>query len=121
MAGPDTRLSLLIELADRPGALESALRVFSANGVNLTHIESRPARGERFDFYVDCEGDEDDPAVAAVIAGLKELAVKLLVLGRREVPWSGHGTHLCCTKTSPTSAMNSPRPLAAALLLYSTR
>jgi phenylalanine-4-hydroxylase len=87
VSGPDSRVSLLIEMPDRPGALESALRVFSANGVNLTHIESRPARGDSFDFYVDCEGDEDDPAVVAVVKELKPLARKLLVLGRREVPW----------------------------------
>jgi phenylalanine-4-hydroxylase len=87
MTGPDNRLSLLIELRDEPGALEAALHVFSTNGVNLTHIESRPAKGDTFDFYVDCEGSRDDPPVAAVIHGLKSLAVKLLVLDRQEVPW----------------------------------
>jgi phenylalanine-4-hydroxylase len=87
MAGSDNRLSLLIELQDRPGALESALGVFSANGVNLTHIESRPARGGHFDFFVDCEGDREDPAIGAVIRALERVAVKLLVLDRQEVPW----------------------------------
>jgi len=87
MTGDERRLSLLIELADRPGALETALAIFSREGVNLTHIESRPARGETFDFYVDCEGDRQDPAVARVLAALDRSAVKLLVLDRREVPW----------------------------------
>jgi phenylalanine-4-hydroxylase len=83
----DNRLSLLVELKDEPGALETALRAFSAHGVNLTHIESRPARGDTFDFFVDCEGRREDPGVAAVIASLERTAVKLLVLDRQEVPW----------------------------------
>lgn len=87
MAGSDDRLSLLIELEDRPGALEAALKVFADAGVNLTHIESRPARGNSFDFFVDCEGDRTDPALAQVISTLEHLAVKLLVLDRQEVPW----------------------------------
>ncbi len=87
MQGTDHRLSLLIGLKDEPGALEAALHVFAAAGVNLTHIESRPARGNTFDFYVDCEGDRSDAPVRRVIADLEELAVRLLVLGRQEVPW----------------------------------
>lgn len=85
--GPDNRLSLLIGLRDEPGALEAALHVFSESGVNLTHIESRPAKGDSFDFFVDCEGSRTDPAIAAAIAALQGLAVKLLILDRQEVPW----------------------------------
>jgi len=81
------RVSLLIELADRPGALEGVLHHFSSHGVNLTHIESRPARGGRFDFYVDCEGRRGDAPVEAVIAALEQSALKLLVLDERRVPW----------------------------------
>jgi phenylalanine-4-hydroxylase len=86
-ASADRRVSLLIELVDRPGALERVLHHFSAHGVNLTHIESRPARGGRFDFYVDCEGRRGDPAVEAVIADLQRDTLKLLVLDERQVPW----------------------------------
>ncbi len=83
----DNRVSLLIELADRPGALENVLHHFSAHGVNLTHIESRPARHGRFDFYVDCEGRRGDPPVEAVVAALQQTAQKLLILDERTVPW----------------------------------
>jgi phenylalanine-4-hydroxylase len=86
-AGSDRRVSLLIELADRPGALEQVLHHFSSRGVNLTHIESRPARGGRFDFYVDCEGRRGDSAVEAVIGDLQRDTLKLLILDEREVPW----------------------------------
>ncbi len=83
----DQRVSLLIELNDRPGALADTLNLFSAAGVNLTHIESRPARGDRFDFYVDCEGDRDDPAIRRVLDALTEQKVRLLLLDRQSVPW----------------------------------
>lgn len=83
----ENRLSLLIELVDESGALEKALHRFSAAGVNLTHIESRPARGDRFDFYVDCEGERNDPPIRQVIDGLEREGVKLLILDRQQVPW----------------------------------
>lgn len=81
------RVSLLIELEDRPGSLEAVLHQFSRRGVNLTHIESRPARDGRFDFYVDCEGRRGEPAVEAVIEALGAATLKLLVLDERTVPW----------------------------------
>ena len=84
----ERRLSLLIELAgDRPGALEAALRPFTRHGVSLTHIESRPRRGQTFDFYVDCIGERGDPAMEAVIAALEAEAVHVIVLDYRDVPW----------------------------------
>lgn len=86
-AKANSRVSLLIELADRPGALEEILRHFSSHGVNLTHIESRPAHEGRFDFYVDCEGRRGEAAVDAVIGELEKTALKLLVLDERRVPW----------------------------------
>jgi phenylalanine-4-hydroxylase len=81
------RVSLLIELADRPGALEEVLHHFSCHGVNLTHIESRPAHEGRFDFYVDCEGRRGDRAIDGVIDALEHHTLKLLVLDERQVPW----------------------------------
>lgn len=83
----NNRVSLLIELADEPGALEGVLRHFSRHHVNLTHIESRPARDGRFDFYVDCEGRRGQRAVEGVIADLEQNTLKLLVLDERKVAW----------------------------------
>lgn len=83
----DSRVSMLIELRDEPGSLEAALHVFSQHGVNLTHIESRPAQDGRFDFYVDCEGGRDDPGIEAAVRELEDSAEKLMVLDTRSVPW----------------------------------
>ena len=85
---PDPQTSLLIELrGDRPGALEEALKPFARHGVSLTHIESRPRRAETFDFYVDCVGESGDPAMRAIIAELRDIAVAVVVLGHRDVAW----------------------------------
>ena len=84
----EPRTSLLIELrGDRPGALAAALAPFSQHGVGLTHIESRPKRGQTFDFYVDCEGDSGAAPMQAVLAELREAAAGVVMLDHRQVPW----------------------------------
>ncbi|MCY3839620.1 MAG: ACT domain-containing protein [Gammaproteobacteria bacterium] len=84
----EPRTSLLIELhGDRPGALEAALKPFGRHGVSLTHIESRPRRGQTFDFYVDCDGESGECAMEAVIAELRQAAVGVVVLDHKDVPW----------------------------------
>lgn len=83
----ERRISLLLQLADRPGALNDALKPFARHEVNLTHIESRPARGETFDFFVDCEGERGERDIEAVIGELERAAVRLMVLDGRKVPW----------------------------------
>ena len=85
--GAEQRVTLLISLDDRPGALESALRPFARHGVNLTRIESRPRRGRTFDFYVDCEGQRADCAIARAIGDLSRTTIGVTVLDDRHVPW----------------------------------
>ncbi|MCO5316203.1 MAG: prephenate dehydratase [Solirubrobacterales bacterium] len=69
--------------ADHPGALVEALQEFSSRGVNLVRIESRPLRRElgRYRFFIDLEGAESDPDVAASIAGLRAKAEWVRSLG----------------------------------------
>lgn len=87
-ADPEPRTSLLIELrGDRPGALQAALKPFGEHGVSLTHIESRPRRGQTFDFYVDCDSESGERAMEAVIAELRQAAVGVVVLDHKDVPW----------------------------------
>ena len=81
------RLSLLVTLKDRPGALADALACFQQHRINLTHIESRPARAGTFDFFLDCEGSALDTGVRTLIAELGRTAEEVLILDSREVPW----------------------------------
>lgn len=83
-SGPWRTSLIFSELgADKPGALVEALQAFSAEGVNLTRIESRPRRGGlgRYMFFVDLEGGAEEPAVARAIASLREHAESVRVLG----------------------------------------
>jgi prephenate dehydratase len=68
---------------DHPGALVDALTEFSRRAVNLTRIESRPRRRGlgRYMFFVDLEGRDRDPDVAAAIAGLRTKAESVRILG----------------------------------------
>jgi prephenate dehydratase len=68
-----------------------ALREFSSRDVNLTRIESRPLRQElgRYMFFIDLEGAEEDEAVTAAIAGLREQAESVRVLGSYPVQAPG--------------------------------
>jgi hypothetical protein len=43
-AGKDGKMTIKFSLADTPGALQQALGYFARHGVNMTRLESRPAR-----------------------------------------------------------------------------
>ncbi|MFY9677086.1 prephenate dehydratase [Glutamicibacter protophormiae] len=76
--------TLIIPLAeDRPGALMGILEHFTARGVNLSRIESRPT-GEglgKYFFSVDIEGHIAEERVAAAVSGLHRLCPSLRFLG----------------------------------------
>ena len=70
---PDARkFSLMMSLPHRPGALSNVLVRFSAGGVNLTKLESRPVPGSDFEFrfVFDFEASPRDPAVVRLLSGL---------------------------------------------------
>jgi chorismate mutase/prephenate dehydratase len=65
------------------GALHSILEPFARRGLNLTKIESRPARQRAFDYvmFVDFEGHRDTPAVESALADVRDRTLYLKVLG----------------------------------------
>jgi prephenate dehydratase len=69
--------------ADHPGALVDALQEFSSRSVNLSRIESRPARQGlgRYMFFCDLEGAIGDPAIAEALSSLREKAESVRILG----------------------------------------
>jgi prephenate dehydratase len=68
---------------DQPGTLYAALGEFAARGINLTKIESRPARRGigYYIFYIDCEGHREDPPVAEALEAIREQSVFFRILG----------------------------------------
>lgn len=67
----------------RPGWLVRCLSELAFRGVNLVRIESRPERSRlgHYVFFADCEGREDDPAVAGALEGLASQCDQVRVLG----------------------------------------
>ncbi|MEE3460540.1 MAG: prephenate dehydratase [Lachnospiraceae bacterium] len=77
------KLSLTFEIRHKAGSLYNILANFYYNNLNMTKIESRPIPGRNWEyrFFVDVEGNISDPAVNNCLAGLKEGAGSLRILG----------------------------------------
>lgn len=70
---PDSeRISLMMSLNHRPGALTDVLVKFAAAGVNLTKLESRPVPGSDFEFrfIFDLEARADEPRIVKLLCAL---------------------------------------------------
>lgn len=82
VTGP-AKTSLVISISDRPGGLYQILREFALAGINLTKIESRPAKRNLGDylFFIDLTGNYTDPAVKNCIDIIKNMSASLRVLG----------------------------------------
>jgi chorismate mutase/prephenate dehydratase len=77
------KTSLVFSTPHERGALRRVLEVFDAEGLNLTRIESRPLRGQlwQYAFFTDLEGHRDDPAVQRALTRLTQGGAMLRVLG----------------------------------------
>ncbi len=77
------KTSLIFSVANRAGALLHALEPFNRHGVQMVRLESRPSRNGawEYNFFVDIEGHDSDPAVAAAVKELGEIALFVKTLG----------------------------------------
>jgi chorismate mutase/prephenate dehydratase len=77
------KTSLLLTTRDQPGILYRVLGAFAERGLNMTKIESRPSRRRAWEyiFFVDIDGHEREPAVAAALAAIAGSCESLKVLG----------------------------------------
>ena len=82
-AGVACKTSLLFGVADKPGALVEALHGFSANGVNMTKLESYAdnASFTLSHFYAETEGHPAEPGMAQALANLQKTATWVRLLG----------------------------------------
>ncbi len=78
-----SKISIRFELPHRSGSLYGILSHFIYNDLNMTKIESRPIKGKPWEycFFVDFEGNLEEPAVKNAIRGLREDAKNLKILG----------------------------------------
>jgi chorismate mutase/prephenate dehydratase len=77
------RTSVMFCIADKVGALHSALSAFRRFQINLTKIESRPSKRKAWEYYffADCDGHFSDKRVAKALSMLAEHCVFVKVLG----------------------------------------
>lgn len=84
-AGPsgNDKTSLVCSAQNRPGAMHALLEPLASHGVDMSKLESRPARGGLWEyvFYVDIQGHQSDAPVAAALAELNARAAFVKVLG----------------------------------------
>ena len=78
-----SKISIRFELPHQSGSLYGILSHFIYNNLNMTKIESRPIKGRPWEycFFVDFEGNLEEPAVKNAIRGLREEAKNLNILG----------------------------------------
>ncbi|HSV73048.1 MAG TPA: prephenate dehydratase [Chthonomonadales bacterium] len=77
------KTSIMFSVRNRPGELFRAMAAFEKYDVNLTMIESRPARVSTWEyvFYVDAQGHIRDPHVSKAVNQLRDHALFVTVLG----------------------------------------
>ncbi|WP_251390824.1 prephenate dehydratase [Mediterraneibacter agrestimuris] len=78
-----SRISICFEVPHESGSLYQMLSHFIYNDLSMTRIESRPIEGKTWEyrFFVDFEGNLENPAVKNAIRGLREEAKNLRILG----------------------------------------
>src|SRR6267378_3631093 len=79
------RTSLVMSAENKPGAVHALLTPLAQNRVSMSRIESRPSRAGaalwEYMFFIDIEGHQKDPSVAAALAELRSQAPYLKILG----------------------------------------
>jgi chorismate mutase/prephenate dehydratase len=78
-----SKTSLILVTRHEEGALLRCLEVLAASGHSMTKLESRPRPGRPWEylFFVDIEGNVDDPRTAAALDELRTAALFVKVLG----------------------------------------
>lgn len=77
------RTSLVLSVGNHPGSLLAVLGEFASRGINLTRLESRPARSKLgvYVFLLDADGHLAEPAMAEVLSTLVRRSALLRLLG----------------------------------------
>ena len=77
------KISICFEVAHESGSLYHLLSHFIYNDLNMSKIESRPIEGRSWEyrFFVDFEGNLEEPGVKNALRGLREESRSLKILG----------------------------------------
>ena len=82
LSGND-KTSILVSVANQPGALLRVLRPFEEHDISLTRIETRPARSGDWSyvFFIDFDGHQAEENTQKVIAAIRDVAYEVKPLG----------------------------------------
>ncbi|WP_407276406.1 prephenate dehydratase [Halothiobacillus sp. DCM-1] len=77
------KTSLMLSVNNEPGALARLLAPLADAGIDVTRVESRPARDRAWEyvFFIDCEGHVSEPKLSSAIAAMQPFCSALRVLG----------------------------------------
>jgi len=79
------KTAIMFRVPHNPGSLVNALNIFKQNKLNMTWIESFPAKSSgakaQYVFFVDFEGHANDPKVKRTLSALEKCTDQLTVLG----------------------------------------
>ena len=83
------KTSLMLRVANNPGALYRALGALAMHEIDMAKIESRPIEGRPWEyaFYLDIIGRQDEPNVAHALSNLTRMAELVKVLGSYPTRW----------------------------------
>ena len=75
--------SLVVSVANKPGAVQDLLVPLKQNGVSMTRFESRPAKSGQWEyfFYIDLDGHVSQPHVAKALSELQNMCAFYKVIG----------------------------------------
>ncbi len=79
----DDKTSLVVAMRNQPGALHDLLEPFHRHQIDMTRLETRPARSGvwNYVFFIDFKGHHAEPQVAAMLEEVRLRAADLKVLG----------------------------------------
>lgn len=77
------KTSIIFSVKHEVGALFNILKEFNEYRINLTKIESRPNKSTpwEYNFYVDFDGNEDEPRIIELLRKINNQCVFLKILG----------------------------------------
>lgn len=79
----EDKTSILVAHKNEPGALYKLLKPFHDANIELTRLETRPAKSGTWNyvFYIDFEGHQQEPHIAEVLAIIRSMASDYKCLG----------------------------------------
>lgn len=77
------KTAVMFKVPNKPGALVDALGIFNSNKLNLTWIESFPAKTGKneYMFFIDFDGHIEDPKVKKALNALEGMCEQIAILG----------------------------------------